>query len=421
MASSVLVIDSEEWVSAMLIDALRDDGLDAYGVSSAEEGRNTIIRRRPDCVVCALDVPGPGGLWLLEAVRKEAGPTSVTPFLLLATDDQDEQELERARSSIDRVVSKPFNVDEVLVTVKSLLDDAPRLRSGHHNTRPPVADPDSLTAGALKDTSASTLLAVLEMERRNGCLEVMGEGRYVTLVLSDGYVISGAVDGEPATPLGAVKQLLACKSGNFSLKGIPPQPPADHHNTIRELVRLATGNQGAPDGGKAPAPPGRPPTQVLPPVGPPPAPRHRARPLGPRPRAPAAPVAHRPRPVAAPTSATTTPIMATPSAGAPAPDPAAAAPVPERAPTPPMPKPDTSTTTSNEASDAGLLPGPLDTRLSVDTVEELLAGLEESIIPPAAEQLGSAPKGEPTEEEIEEEVLEVEADLSSFRPPAPED
>jgi len=417
MASSVLVIDSEEWVSAMLIDALRDDGLEAHSLSTAEDALNTVLRQRPDCIVCSLDLPRPGGIELMEALRKEPGPISVTPFLLLATDEQDEQELDRVRSSTDRVMSKPFNVEEVLATIKSLLDEAPRLRTGHRNTRPPVAGPDSLTAGSLKDTSASTLLAVLEMERRSGCLEVMGGGTYVTLVLSDGYVLSGAVDGEPATPLGAVKRLLSCESGNFSLKEMPPQPPADHHSTIRELVRLATGAEGPPSGAATPAKAGRPPTQVLPPVGAPPAPRRR--PLPPRPRTPAAPVAAKRKPLVAAPTATKTPVMpavATPEPASPQPTPT---PTPTRTPTP-TPEAPTMTTDSNEAQS---VPGPLDTRLSVDTVEELLAGLEESMVPPAhpvESPIQSPPESAPAEDEIEE-VLEVEADLSSFRPPAPTD
>jgi two-component system OmpR family response regulator len=441
---SVLVIDSEEWVSTMLTDALREAGFQAVSYATAQDGLVAATRTSPACIVCELGLPDHHASWLTERLRAEQSDVSVTPILFLIGENDDEDDIEGVCTASDAVMNKPFSVDEVIAKVAELAKTSPQLRSGHRNTRPPVGGPGALVAGSLRDTSVRTLLAVTEMERRDGLLEILGDGQYLSLVLSGGFAISGSVDGEPATPLLTVRKMMACKSGNFTIKNIPPQPPPSGSYTIRQLVALVTGESPAaiaPKADDAPAravaparhvvpPPARPPSQVVPMT-------HRSRPTPPRAdhghepapsaRTPGAPVPYAPPPPRAPLH--TEPLHPGPlqAAAAPAGPPGAAEGRANEGRGAPPPREGRSA-----PHVATPPPAPTDGGAESSAIDALFAGLEGLDATAASDMAPASPAapGRPPEstdaatgdaelvEELEEEVYDVEPDLSSYRPPS---
>jgi CheY-like chemotaxis protein len=119
----VLVIDDEVEVRGMIASLLRQVG---YEVDTAEDGPTGLEaarRRRFDCVIVDLEMPGLSGLAAARVLKDRAREV----FVVLLTGDEtgvDPREYEAA--GIDRRMAKPFDRDELLATVHAACAGVPR-------------------------------------------------------------------------------------------------------------------------------------------------------------------------------------------------------------------------------------------------------------------------------------------------------
>ena len=69
---AILVVDDEKGVQSALQGILRDEGFDAFAVSSGEECLSLLTRRDFSVVLLDVWLPGMDGLKVLEQIRKIA-------------------------------------------------------------------------------------------------------------------------------------------------------------------------------------------------------------------------------------------------------------------------------------------------------------------------------------------------------------
>jgi signal transduction histidine kinase/CheY-like chemotaxis protein len=98
---SVLVVDDEEPVRRLVIEALQGDSIELYEAADGEEALTEIDRLNPDAVVLDLAMPKLDGLEVLERLQEDAS-TRFLPVIVLTARRLSESE--RRRLS-DRVVS----------------------------------------------------------------------------------------------------------------------------------------------------------------------------------------------------------------------------------------------------------------------------------------------------------------------------
>jgi len=114
---SILVVDDEAPMRKLLSSNLRASG---YAVRSAADGTEALklIEEHPfDLLLLDINIPGPNGLQVLEAVRRDAE----MPVLMLSGRARERDTVEALDLGADDYISKPFGVAELLARVKALL------------------------------------------------------------------------------------------------------------------------------------------------------------------------------------------------------------------------------------------------------------------------------------------------------------
>jgi two-component system KDP operon response regulator KdpE len=114
---TILVVDDEAPMRKLLSTNLRASG---YGVQHAADGNEALklIEQQPfDLVLLDVTLPGPNGLQVLEAVRRDAD----LPVLIVSARGQERDTVEALNLGADDYLRKPFGVAELLARVKALL------------------------------------------------------------------------------------------------------------------------------------------------------------------------------------------------------------------------------------------------------------------------------------------------------------
>jgi hypothetical protein len=86
----------------------------------------------------------------------------------------------------------------------------------------PASSHGSAFQGDISQVSISTVLTLLELERRSGTLRVKSDGgRRAEIVLADGTFVGATLDGKPGKPTDLLRDLLRWHQGSFSFKPAP--------------------------------------------------------------------------------------------------------------------------------------------------------------------------------------------------------
>lgn len=123
MRRKVLVADDEQGIVEMLTMVLEDQG---YEVLSAFDGEQTIqqaIEHHPDVIVLDILMPKLDGIEVSRRL-KTLPQTSDIPVILTSIDLNPDRKLAQA----DAFLLKPFDLDQLLQLVRSLVD---RHQQGH--------------------------------------------------------------------------------------------------------------------------------------------------------------------------------------------------------------------------------------------------------------------------------------------------
>lgn len=121
--STVLVIEDEPDIAdnlCDLLDALGYRTLQAHDGASGVEAAQT---HRPDLVICDMQMPGQNGHEVLRAIREAGAWGTDVPFAFVTASTDAELKEKSMALGADAFISKPFNVDQLLGTIRALLDD----------------------------------------------------------------------------------------------------------------------------------------------------------------------------------------------------------------------------------------------------------------------------------------------------------
>ncbi|MDB4947592.1 MAG: Type fimbriae expression regulatory protein PilR [Gemmatimonadetes bacterium] len=111
----ILVIDDEAGLRHTLLLILRDEGYDVVVADEGEHGLRLALAEHPDLVLCDIRMPRMGGLDFLERYQEAGGTALVIMMSAYGTLDT---AVEAMRRGAYDYISKPFNADEVLLTLR---------------------------------------------------------------------------------------------------------------------------------------------------------------------------------------------------------------------------------------------------------------------------------------------------------------
>jgi DNA-binding response OmpR family regulator len=236
----VLVIEADEWVAVLLRKFLSDAGYAVDVATGAKEGFDKVRALTPDCILCDVNLPDIDGFWVARRVRTEPSAVATTPFLFLTEADDLESRLQGLHVGADLYVTKPFRNEEVVAQVGALIEMARRLRKQHEqfSSDGPPSHRGSAFQGDIAQMSLSTVLSLLELERRTGRLKVAKkDGRKGEIEIAEGKFAGASVVGAKGAATDLLRELLRWKDGKFAFKPDPKKKTAPGF-TRRSMTEL---------------------------------------------------------------------------------------------------------------------------------------------------------------------------------------
>lgn len=113
----VLVVEDERDIAALLHLHLRDANCDVTLARDGHEGMSLAFDGRWDLVILDLRLPGPDGLSICRALRREQ---TYVPVLMLTAKSTELDRVLGLELGADDYVTKPFSVSELMARVKAI-------------------------------------------------------------------------------------------------------------------------------------------------------------------------------------------------------------------------------------------------------------------------------------------------------------
>ena len=116
----VLVVDDEEMVARSIERTLRGHEFKITVANSGVQALQTARRKPPAIMLLNVNMPGMDGFAVCREVRSDP-LLSDTPILFLTARSRDEEKIAGFRAGADDYLTKPFNIDELLMRVRAIL------------------------------------------------------------------------------------------------------------------------------------------------------------------------------------------------------------------------------------------------------------------------------------------------------------
>lgn len=139
--SEILVVDDDRDVAQSIELSLRRRGFRVTLAHSGVEALKTLRRYRPDIVILDILMPGMSGLDVCRHLRTDPNTLDL-PIIFLTARGQEQDRIEGLRAGADDYLSKPFNLEELILRVKAVLRRA--------KDTPVQEQPAELVAGDLR-------------------------------------------------------------------------------------------------------------------------------------------------------------------------------------------------------------------------------------------------------------------------------
>jgi CheY-like chemotaxis protein len=239
-AARVLVVDDDLWIQRTTASVLGQQGHQVSLAGDAPSAFALASKIRPDVVVTTVSLPALDGWSWWERLR--ALPACArTPMVFLLPPGDAGRDVAGSEPG-DQRLHKPFRVEDLERTIVTVLGEQPVETATNETTLPakpqrsvdphkPSAGHRPLSAmrGELDQISLSSVLVVLEMERKNGILMLEHANQTGRIFLRRGRIIRAVIDqptaasektpvpGEPAPAAGApaVYEMVTWGNGSF--------------------------------------------------------------------------------------------------------------------------------------------------------------------------------------------------------------
>ncbi|MEJ7862719.1 MAG: response regulator transcription factor, partial [Pyrinomonadaceae bacterium] len=125
MTKRLLVVDDEPKLLRAIALDLKGEGYDVSTARSGNEALVSVAQRLPDLIVSDIRMPGMDGYALARRLRQNQS-TALIPIVFLTAKDTTEDRIEGFRTGVDAYLTKPFEPDELLAVIASILSRVER-------------------------------------------------------------------------------------------------------------------------------------------------------------------------------------------------------------------------------------------------------------------------------------------------------
>ena len=118
--ATVLIVEDTPSERELISHYLREEGYSVIHAVTAQEGLDKALASRPDLIVTDVVMPGMSGFELCRSLKR-APETAEAPIVICSSKDQAIDRLWGMRQGADAYITKPFNREELLKVIKSVL------------------------------------------------------------------------------------------------------------------------------------------------------------------------------------------------------------------------------------------------------------------------------------------------------------
>jgi DNA-binding response OmpR family regulator len=118
MSANIVIVEDEEDLLELLEYNLQKDGYETIGFLNTKTVKQILDEEEIDLLIMDRNLPGVEGSEFVAELREEG---NTVPVIFLSAKDRDEDVEEGFLSGGDDYITKPFNMKELLLRVKSLL------------------------------------------------------------------------------------------------------------------------------------------------------------------------------------------------------------------------------------------------------------------------------------------------------------
>jgi two-component system, chemotaxis family, response regulator PixH len=119
---TALIVEDSITESQILSSYLQNMGINVATASSGEEALEKIERQRPDIILLDVVLPGRSGFEICRELKAEA-KTSQIPIVICSTKGTDIDKFWGLKQGADAYLAKPVDREELVRTVKGLIEN----------------------------------------------------------------------------------------------------------------------------------------------------------------------------------------------------------------------------------------------------------------------------------------------------------
>ncbi len=120
MTSRILIIDDEIHSVKFIEKYLKNKGYDILTASNGKEGISKAKKELPDLTILDVRLPGMDGLTVCQKLREDKS-TQRLPIIMLSAKVNCEDKISGFKAGADDYITKPFDLQELLVRIEGLL------------------------------------------------------------------------------------------------------------------------------------------------------------------------------------------------------------------------------------------------------------------------------------------------------------
>ncbi|MDX1591495.1 MAG: two-component regulator propeller domain-containing protein [Balneolaceae bacterium] len=154
----IIVIEDHPDVRAFIVDQLKDQYI-ILEASNGEEGLSVSQNEIPDLIITDLMMPNMDGYQFTSEIRNDE-KTSHIPIIMLTAKGAVEDKIEGLETGVDAYITKPFNIRELRVRVRALLEQRKKLRKQFREAT--VIKPSDITDAVVDQTFLEKAIDVVE-------------------------------------------------------------------------------------------------------------------------------------------------------------------------------------------------------------------------------------------------------------------
>jgi len=209
VSGRVLIVEDDGLLQRKIRKLLESKGMEVDAASTGVQAIQRCMERPPDLILSDIEMPTLDGWGLLRMVKARAALASI-PFVFLTSRASETNRLKGYRQGVDDFLSKSTPPAEIIARLDRILS---RVHQPSRDSAPAWG-----LGGDLRQMGLSTLLQMLELERKSGVLEVVGDDGAVFVRFNYGQPVAAELKPDGLSGTEALFRMMDWQTGRFQFR-----------------------------------------------------------------------------------------------------------------------------------------------------------------------------------------------------------